>query len=222
LQLAQELRQQINSTGVFRVLELEDLLPDEVRHDDIRLDPTKVTMDISQCGFTVEELQHELFERYNIQVEKSTFNTLSLLLTVGTTRSKVSRLYDALMRIARERRAPKRLYRTPDIPRFTQLRYLPRDAFYCTGEVLPVLDDNDKLNRGLEGKVAADQLTPYPPGIPMLVPGQLITADILQYVAGLIRSHKRVELHGIVYDGYMPCMRVLRAVDEKGLKRLRP
>jgi arginine decarboxylase len=222
LQLAQELRQQINSTGVFRVLELEDLLPDEVRHDDIRLDPTKVTMDISQCGFTVEELQHELFERYNIQVEKSTFNTLSLLLTVGTTSSKVSRLYDALMRIARERRAPKRLYRTPDIPRFTQLRYLPRDAFYCTGEVLPVLDDNDKLNRGLEGKVAADQLTPYPPGIPMLVPGQLITADILQYVAGLIRSHKRVELHGIVYDGYMPCMRVLRAVDEKGLKRLRP
>jgi len=221
LYLAQELRQQINSTGVFRVLELEDLLPEEVRHDGIQLDATKVTVDISECGYTVEELQHELFERYNIQVEKSTFNTLSLLLTIGTTRSKVSRLYDALMRIARERRAPRRLYRTPEIPTFTSLKFLPRDAFYCGGQGLPILDDQDRINQRLNGKVAADQITPYPPGIPVLVPGQLITMDILQYLGGLLRSHKRVELHGIVYDGYVPCMRVLTASDEKGLKRLK-
>ena len=221
LMLAQELRQQINSTGVFRVLELDDLLPEEVRNDNIQLDPTKVTVDISECGFTVEELQHELFERYNIQVEKSTFNTLSLLLTVGTTRSKVSRLYDALMRIARERRAPRRLYRSPEIPRFTSLKYLPRDAFYCGGQAVPILDDQDRINPALMGKVAADQIVPYPPGIPVLVPGQLITQEIIQYLAGLLRSHKRVELHGIVYDGYMPCMRVLTASDEKGLKKLK-
>ena len=221
LMLAQELRQQINSTGVFRVLELDDLLPEEVRNDNIQLDPTKVTVDISECGFTVEELQHELFERYNIQVEKSTFNTLSLLLTVGTTRSKVSRLYDALMRIARERRAPRRLYRSPEIPRFTSLKYLPRDAFYCGGQAVPILDDQDRINPALMGKVAADQIVPYPPGIPVLVPGQLITQEIIQYLAGLLRSHKRVELHGIVYDGYMPCMRVPTASDEKGLKKLK-
>ncbi len=51
LVLADELREQINSTGVFRVLELEDLLPEEVKHDGIRLDPTKVTVDISTCGY---------------------------------------------------------------------------------------------------------------------------------------------------------------------------
>jgi len=221
LRLTQELRQQINSTGVFRVLELEDLLPEEVRNDGIQLDPTKVTVDISECGYTVEELQHELFERYNIQVEKSTFNTLSLLLTIGTTRSKVSRLYDALMRIARERRAPRRLYRTPDIPEFTSLKYLPRDAFYCGGEVLPLLDDQERINSRLNGRVAADQITPYPPGIPVLVPGQVITMEILQYLGGLLRSYKRVELHGIVYDGYVPCMRVLTTADEKGLKRIK-
>src|SRR5262249_55129973 len=123
LALAQELRQQINSSGVFRVLELDELLPEEVKHDGLKLDPTKVTVDISTCGYTVEDLQRELFTRFNIQVEKSTFNTLSLLLTIGTTRSKVSRLYDALMRIAREGRAPRRLYQAPDIPEFTQLRY---------------------------------------------------------------------------------------------------
>ena len=221
LSLSTELRHQIVSTGVFRALELEDLLPDEVRNDNIQLDPTKVTVDISECGYTVDELQNELFERYNIQVEKSTFNTLSLLLTIGTTRSKVSRLYDALMRIARERRSARRLYRTPDIPGFTQLKYLPRDAFYCGGQALAILDEHDRINAALNGKVAADQVTPYPPGIPVLVPGQVITPEIMQYLAGLLRSHKRVELHGIVYDGYIPCVRVLTPSDEKGLKKLK-
>jgi arginine decarboxylase len=52
LSLSTELRHQINSTGVFRVLELDDLLPDEVRHDNIQLDP-QATVDISN-GYTVD------------------------------------------------------------------------------------------------------------------------------------------------------------------------
>jgi arginine decarboxylase len=220
LALSQELRAQINSSGVFKVLELEDLLPEEVQRDNISLDPTKVTVDISSCGYTVEDLQRELFDRYNIQVEKSTFNTLTLLLTIGTTRSKVSRLYDALMRIARERRSPRRLYRFPEIPGFTKLRYLPRDAFYCGGELVPLVNEKDNLRRELLGRACADQIVPYPPGIPVLVPGQIITREVLQYLVGLLRSQKRVELHGIVYDGYLPCLRVLKPAEERGLRRL--
>ena len=220
LTLAQELREQINSTGVFRVLDLEDLLPDEIKGDNIRLDPTKVTVDISACGYAVEDLQRELFDRYNIQVEKSTFNTLTLLLTIGTSRSKVSRLYDALMRIAREGRAPRRLYRFPEIPGFTRLRYLPRDAFYCGGELVPVVDEKNAIGRELLERVCADQIVPYPPGIPALVPGQVITREIVQYLVGLLRSQKRVELHGIVYDGHVPCLRVLKRAEERGLKRI--
>jgi arginine decarboxylase len=220
LALAAEIRQQINSTGVFRVLELEELLPDEVTHDGILLDPTKVTVDISSCGYTVEDLQHELFTRFNIQVEKSTFNTLSLLLTIGTTRSKVSRLYDALMRIAREGRAPRRLYQFPEIPEFTRLKVLPRDAYYCGGEPVALLDARENTNRALVDRVCADQITPYPPGIPVLVPGQVITDEVLDFLVGLLRSQKRMELHGVLYDGYIPCLRVLRAAEERGLKKV--
>jgi arginine decarboxylase len=220
LALAKEVRAQINSTEVFRVLELEDLLPDEVRHDKILLDPTKVTVDISRCGYTVEELQQELFDRYNIQVEKSTFNTLTLLLTVGTTRSKVSRLYDALMRIAREGRTQRRLYQTPNLPAFSRLRYLPRDAFYCGGELMPLIDEKDHVNRALNGRVSADQIVPYPPGIPVLVPGQVMSTEIMQFLLGLLRAQRRTELHGIVYDGYLPCVRVLKPAEERALTRL--
>lgn len=221
LALGQELRAQIDSTGVFRVLNVEDLLPDEVKKDGVQLDPTKVTVDISHCGYTVEELIDRLFEHYNIQVEKATFNTLSFLLTIGTTRSKVSRLYDALMRIAREKRTASRLYRAPEIPQFTSLKYLPRDAYYCGGELVSILDDQDRVDTRLLNRVSADQIVPYPPGIPVLVPGQVITQEITSYLATLLRSQKRVELHGIVYDGYSPCIRVLKAAEEKGLKRLR-
>ena len=219
LSLARELRSQINSTGVFRVLDLDELLPEGLAKDDIRLDPTKVTVDISSCGYTVEDLQRELFERFNIQVEKSTFNTLTLLLTVGTTRSKVSRLYDALMRIAREGHVPRRLYQFPEIPDFTRLRFLPRDAYYCGGELIPLLGESDEINPVLADRVCADQIVPYPPGIPVLVPGQVITREIAHYLVGLLRAQKRVEMHGIVYDGYVPCLRVLKASEERSLKR---
>ena len=219
LSLARELRSQINSTGVFRVLDLDELLPEGLAKDDIRLDPTKVTVDISSCGYTVEDLQRELFERFNIQVEKSTFNTLTLLLTVCTTRSKVSRLYDALMRIAREGHVPRRLYQFPEIPDFTRLRFLPRDAYYCGGELIPLLGESDEINPVLADRVCADQIVPYPPGIPVLVPGQVITREIAHYLVGLLRAQKRVEMHGIVYDGYVPCLRVLKASEERSLTR---
>lgn len=220
LELAKELRVQINSTGVFQVLELSELLPEEIKQDNIQLDSTKVTVDISRGGFTVEELIRELFERFNIQVEKSTFNTLTLLLTIGTTRSKVSRLYDALMRIARENRAPRRLYQMAAIPSFTELRYLPRDAFYCGGELVPLLDEKDKINPNLDDRVCADQITPYPPGIPVLVPGQIITPEITHYLVSILRSQKHIEVHGIVYEGYLPCLRLLTITEEKNLKKL--
>ena len=211
-----KLRKQINTTRAFRVLELEDLLPEAVRDDGIRLDPTKVTVDISGCGYTVDELQKELFDRFNIQIEKSTFNTITLLLTIGTTRSKVSRLYDALMRLAREKRAPRRLVRTPEIPAFTRLRYLPRDAYYCGGELVPVFDDKERVNRSLAHRVCADGIVPYPPGIPVLVPGQLITPKVAEFLANLLRSQKRTEVHGIVHEGYQPCVRGAEARGRTG------
>jgi arginine decarboxylase len=135
---------------------------------------------------TVDDLQQELFTRFNITGREVDLQHLTLLLTIGTTRSKCSRLYDALMRIAREKRAPRRLYRTPDLPPFTGW-YLPRDAYYCGGELVPLLDENDQPNRQLVGRICADQMVPYPPGIPVLVPGQLITDNIVEYLIRYLR-----------------------------------
>jgi arginine decarboxylase len=210
LKFAQELREKIDATGVFRALELADLLPPELAGDGIRLDPTKITLDIGPSGFSADELREELFERFNIQVEKSTHNTLTLLLTVGTTRSKVSRLFDALLRLARERRPERLNARLPELPRFTRLACLPRDAFYEQGERVPLLDEQGQPNRLLEGRVCCDQIVPYPPGIPVLVPGQVVATEIVAFLARLLRTQKSIEMHGLAtFDGEL-ALRVLR------------
>ena len=83
-----------------------------------------------------------------------------------------------------------------------------------------LMSREERVNRRLAGRVCADQIVPYPPGIPVLVPGQLITPEVSHYVANLLRSQKRREMHGIVHEGYVPCIRVLKPEDEKSLRRL--
>jgi arginine decarboxylase len=201
------------------VLELEDLLPEEVKADGIRLDPTKLTIDISQSGYSADELRDELIGRYNIQVEKNTHNTLTLLLTIGTTRSKVSRLFDAMLRLAKEKRAPRAHARVPEAPSFTALACLPRDAFYEAGVRLPLLDDNGQPNAQLTGRVCCDQIVPYPPGIPVLVPGQVIDAGIVAYLVRLLQTQKSIDLHGLaLVDGELH----LRVLTEEERAELRP
>jgi arginine decarboxylase len=220
LALAAELRRQIDATGMFRVLTLRELLPPEVRKDGVRLDPTKITVDISRCGLTVDELRDELYERFNITVEKSTFNTLTLLLTIGTTRSKCLRLCDALRRIAREQHGAAPVARpAPALPAFTRLHCLPRDAWYSKGEIVALVDERDQPNATLVGRVCADQIVPYPPGIPVLVPGQVVTKEVVAFLVRSLQGQRQVELHGVVSQGYLPSIRVLTRSEQRQLAK---
>jgi arginine decarboxylase len=130
------------------------------------------------------------------------------------------KLLSRTLKLAQEIRAPQRLYQTAEIPRFTELKYLPRDAFYCGGKLMPLLDEQDKVNSSLDGRVCADQITPYPPVIPVLTPGQVITQAITQYLISMLRSQKHIEVHGVVYDSYLPYLRLLTTTEEKALKQL--
>ncbi len=209
LVLADELRASINDTNVFKVLSLDEMLPGALVNDGISLDPTKLTVDISHSGYTVDELQRILFEQFHIQVEKTTFNTLTLLLTIGTTRSKVFRLHDALMRIAKQRKSQTRIFKMPMLPEFSSLKVLPRDAFFAKGKSVALTDGEGGLTKDLVGLVCADQIVPYPPGIPILVPGQVITLEILNYLGAQLQAQKHSKIHGVFYDGYLPYIRVL-------------
>ncbi|WP_439107417.1 aminotransferase class I/II-fold pyridoxal phosphate-dependent enzyme [Congregibacter sp.] len=208
---ARELREGIADTERFRVLELEDMLPDEVAHDGLRLDPTKLTIDVSRAGCTARELQKLLYEKYSIQVEKITHNTLSVLVTLGTTQSKVLRLLNALRSLARDiPEKPVQSLPPSVLPALGDIQISPREAYFGESEELPLSDASHGVNKALVGRVSADQLVPYPPGIPVLVPGQLINADVLDFLLNLYHADSGIELHGLTKHDGRPMIRVTR------------
>ncbi len=210
-ELADRLRDEINATGVFRVLTLDDMLPEELAEDGIQLDPTKLTVDISACGLSADALQLQLFEEFNIQVEKTTFNTITILLTIGTTLGKVMRLENALKRIgmqARNQRADHRINPPPPLPSFGEVTDLPRDVFFSKGQLLPLMNSHAELNEALIDQVSADQITPYPPGIPVLVPGQKIDRAILEYLKSILLAQRHTEIHGMIHLQEIPHLRI--------------
>jgi arginine decarboxylase len=211
LEIATRLRAGINETGVFRVLELEDMLPAELDEDGIRLDPTKLSIDVSGSGMTARELQLALYEDYGVQVEKVTHNTLSVLVTLGATESKVLRLLNAIKKLAAksaQRGALQRKSVSP-LPALSEFKALPRDAYFGPTHEIPLVSDQHGLNREVLGAISADLVVPYPPGIPVLIPGQVITEDIANFLLGLYHSKNGTEIHGLVQQGDEACFRVV-------------
>jgi len=167
---------------------LKDLISDEIKNDNIRHDDTKITVDISKSGYTNKEIEAALAEDFGIQIEKSTFNTITLLITIGTTRSKTNRLFLALESLSRKVKKSKATKRSNAIKMvLSDLKYLPRHAFYCDGELVDIRD--------AETKISTVMAVPYPPGIPILIPGQIITKEIIHYLTQL--TEKGVEIHGV-------------------------
>ncbi len=190
IELSQMLKDNINTLEKFKVLELDDLISDEVKKDKIRLDPTKLTIDVSATGFSSKEVERYLLEKHNIQIEKTTFNTLTVLITIGATHSKLNRLYLALENIEKmsgNRKSRPRNAENKVFLKLSPIRYTPRFAFYSDGELVTL--------REAENRVSAATVTPYPPGIPLLVPGQLITAEIVEALHRY-RDYQ-IEIHGL-------------------------
>ena len=193
------------------MLTLQEMLPAELEGDGVRLDPTKLTITLAAEAGSAGEVQRALYERFSIQVEKVTHNTLSLLVTLGTTRGKVLRLLGALQALDEAPRASASQPRPPVLPPIGPMRMLPRDAYFSAGELLPLAADSHARNETLLGRISADQVTPYPPGIPVLVPGQEITGEVLDYLLDLLHDESDSELHGVLRRDGMALLRVVPA-----------
>ncbi|GAA5444104.1 hypothetical protein Misp06_02287 [Microbulbifer sp. NBRC 101763] len=214
LQMVETLRRAVNETGVFRALTRDDLIAEPLAGDNIGLDPTKVTIDISRSGYSGNEMQIKLFDQYGIQVEKTTYNTITVLVTLGSTESKLLRLIHALKQLAGN--THKRIHvGTPRrLPEFTRFTCLPADAYFADTEELPLMDNGVDATQNLIGRTSADEIVPYPPGIPVLVPGQEISEQIVQYLQQLLQGQNTTEIHGLIFRSDEPMLRVVKEVAE--------
>ena len=179
------------------------------------LDPTKVTITVKDLGYTGYEASEILRRRYNVQVELADLFNVVALYTIGTTAAAADRLVLGVSELAREDRAvdifspsgilQRRLktgsYRLPKIP---PMRMLPRDAFLADTEFV-----NFKQSKG---RICAETISPYPPGIPVLSPGEEIGEDIIDYLLLEIRAGVRMQGP---YDKELKKIRVVKRQGEK-------
>ncbi|GIO15584.1 arginine decarboxylase [Cohnella xylanilytica] len=169
--LAQRAREAINRIEGLYCFG-EDLLGEEATHD---YDPTKLTIHVRHLGMTGYDAENWLREHYKLEVELSDMYNILCLVTPGDNEETVGILVDALTRMADEflhtREVKELVVKIPEIP---HLSLTPRDAFYGETEIVPLEES--------AGRIIAEFIYVYPPGIPILLPGEVISQDNIDYI----------------------------------------
>jgi arginine decarboxylase len=202
--------------------------------DEFVLDPSRITLYIGPTGVDGDTFKRDhLMDRYGVQINKTSRNTVLFMTNIGTTRSSVAYLIEVLVTLVRElsdhisdmsprQRADheqKVLSLTnpsAPLPNFSGFHpsFRPgadvgtpegdlRRAFYVSYddalcEYLMPDEVQERLDAGTD-VVSATFITPYPPGFPVLVPGQLFSQEIMAFM----RTLDTKEVHGLRPDmGY--------------------
>ena len=173
LDLAKGLRSDIETIDDVEVLD-DELLGVEASHD---LDRMQVLLDVAATGTSGYQAADWLREHCQIDVGMSDHRRILATLSFADDADSARRLMDGLTawrRAAADFEPPPSI-RLPS-PEELELETveLPRDAFFGDTEDVPVEEAS--------GRIAAEQITPYPPGIPAVVPGERLNDAVLEYL----------------------------------------
>ncbi len=251
LELAMSIRAKIHDHPLlhkyFRVLTVKDFIPDGHRpsgldeyytdqggwnrmedaweHDEFVLDPTKITLAVGMSGIDGDTFKNKyLMDVYNIQINKTSRNSILFMTSIGTTRGSVAYLINTLLDIAGkleeehrslntkekeivEKRVKSLMKDVPPLPDFSHFhasfQAVPgvpggdiRQAYFLAYkqencEYIPLEQCLDVMENGRK-LVSTTFVIPYPPGFPVLVPGQAISKEIIRFLLELDVK----EIHG--------------------------
>jgi arginine/lysine/ornithine decarboxylase len=188
IRLAQDARMRINKIpGLFCLG--KDNIASSLFGQMGDLDVTKLTITVTDLGLSGYQVSQILNIKYHIQVEMADPFHILVIVSIGDRQDDLRRLVDALRDIAKEygtRSGPSLLASEP-LPAFGHDAVMtPREAFFADQDYIP-LDS-------AVGAVSSEIVTVYPPGIPVLVPGEIITAEAVTYL-------KRMLVLGGTVDG---------------------
>ncbi|TDD81896.1 aminotransferase class I/II-fold pyridoxal phosphate-dependent enzyme [Actinomadura rubrisoli] len=173
LDLAAAVREEIAGIPGFHVQGEKEFLGPGLAYD---LDPLQVIVDIAGLGTTGYRAADWLREHHHVNMHLSDHRRVSAQLTFADDKQTAGTLLDALRdlrdHIGDLQGAPEVEVPSPDDLRL-ELVVLPRDAFFGPAEQVSA----DKA----VGRISAEMLTPYPPGIPAVLPGERITEPVLRY-----------------------------------------
>lgn len=165
----------------------------------VAIDPTKITVNVQGLGLSGYEMEAILRREYKIQVELSDLYNVLLLVSIGDDWETAGRLVAAFEDIARRHSLKNVVKFCPPLPAIPRMAVLPRAAFYSQTRSVEL--------EYAEGEISAEAITAYPPGIPLVCPGEVITREIIDYVNLLKKEH--ADLQG-PEDPELRCIRILK------------
>lgn len=255
IELSMILRAKINDNPklkkYFDVLTIGDFIPNEYREsglseyydpkkgwnrlekawgeDEFVLDPTKINLHIGRTGVDGDTFKNRfLMDKFNIQINKTSRNSVLFMTNIGTTRGSIAYLVSVLLQISKELDEEAKSWTKteakirenqikslcedyPALPDFSSFhvafRHKPdvpggdiRRAYYLAYDeknydFIPLLECLERVKKG-EIIVSCAFVIPYPPGFPVLVPGQVISIEILEFMIALDVK----EIHGYQPD----------------------
>jgi len=168
-EMAQYARDEINQIGDYYAFSKELINGDSVFDFDI----TKLSVNTLETGLAGIEVYDILRDEYDIQIEFGDIENLLAYISIGDRHRDLERLVSALSEIRRLHKKSKvgmldHEYITPRVV------IAPQQAFYSAKQAMP-------LDQSI-GKICTEFVMCYPPGIPILAPGEEITAEVVEYI----------------------------------------
>jgi arginine/lysine/ornithine decarboxylase len=165
-------------------------------------DLTKLVIDVNALGITGYEAEAALRHRFGIGPEMSDRVGVVCLVTIGDTEASIDRLVSAFAALSRELYSGQEIAGAPRSSGLAvaapELALTPRDAFFARSRAVPL--------ETAAGEISTELVIPYPPGIPVLAPGEIITADKITYL-------QEGAAHGMYLSGPAdPGLRTIRVV----------
>ena len=169
VEMAEYAREEINAVGGYYAYGRELINGDSI----FDFDPTKLSVHTRDIGLAGIEVYDILRDEYDIQIEFGDIGNILAYLSIGDRMQELERLVSALAEIKRRyKKDPDGLLSQEYID--PEVVCSPQEAFYSQKKSIPINESS--------GFVCSEFVMCYPPGIPILAPGERITEDIINYI----------------------------------------
>lgn len=170
IKTARYLREKLSSVEDIDVLSEHHLK----NYDILSLDETRLLIKVSGLGLTGYQVYELLAKEYDIQVEMADHHNILVLLGIGASNEDADALYTALIDIKGRYGGNTRTIKGDlEMPR-AMVAISPRKAFMSRSKAVSLIDS--------VGEISACSISVYPPGVPAVCPGEVITSDIVEYL----------------------------------------
>jgi len=169
LKLAKNTRNKLKNIKGIKVID-KDYMLEQGSYD---YDETKIIIKVSSLGLSGFEVYQEMMNLSNIQLELAESHIILAVLTIGTTKEHLVRLVSGFEKLsAKYYKQSDKLPKIDFDYQFPEAYTRPRDAYHAP-KIAKKLDE--AIN-----EIAAEQVMIYPPGIPILIPGEVITKEVVE------------------------------------------